>query len=106
LLASDEWQLDAYRNDAIRLLCIAGLAGFPQVSMPLSTRLGAPLGLSLLGPAGSDQSLVVLAQRLAQGLVGPSSGMVSVMSAALGASACNRNDTQTQPECPKDCTER
>lgn len=67
LLASDESQLDTYRNDAIRLLCIAGLAGFPQVSMPLSTRLGAPLGLSLLGPAGSDQSLVVLAQRLAQG---------------------------------------
>jgi amidase len=32
--------------------------------MPLSTRLGAPLGVSLLGPAGSDRSLVALAQRI------------------------------------------
>ena len=67
LLSSDESSLDAYRNDAIRLLCIAGLAGFPQISLPLSTRLGAPLGLSLLGPAGSDQSLVALARRIVQG---------------------------------------
>jgi amidase len=67
LLSSDESSLDAYRNDAIRLLCIAGLAGFPQVSLPLSTRLGAPLGMSLLGPAGSDQSLVALARRIVQG---------------------------------------
>jgi amidase len=47
------------------MLCIAGLAGFPQLSMPLATRDGAPLGISLLGPAGSDRSLVALAQRIA-----------------------------------------
>jgi len=64
LLSDDESQLDTYRNNAIRLLCIAGLSGFAQVSMPLSTRLGAPLGVSLLGPAGSDRSLVALAQRI------------------------------------------
>lgn len=64
LLSDDESQLDTYRNNAIRLLCIAGLSGFAQVSMPLSTRLGAPLGVSLLGPAGSDRSLVGLAQRI------------------------------------------
>jgi amidase len=52
---------------AIRLLCIAGLAGFPQVSMPLARRIDAPLGLSLLGPPGSDRSLVALAQRIADG---------------------------------------
>jgi len=40
-------------------------SGLPQVSMPLGQRLGAPLGLSLLGPAGSDASLVRLAQRIA-----------------------------------------
>jgi amidase len=65
LLASSEADLEAYRNAAIRLLCIAGLAGFPQVSMPLATRQGAPLGISLVGPAGTDRSLVALAARLA-----------------------------------------
>jgi amidase len=58
-------QLESYRNRSIQMLCIAGLSGFPQISMPLGQRLGAPLGLSLLGPAGSDASLVRLAQRIA-----------------------------------------
>lgn len=57
--------LEEYRNLALRMLCIAGLSGFPQLSMPLAQRQGAPLGLSLLGPAGSDRALVALAQRLA-----------------------------------------
>lgn len=56
--------LEDYRNRAIRMLCIAGLAGLPQLSLPLGRRLDAPLGLSLLGPAGSDRSLVRLAERL------------------------------------------
>jgi amidase len=49
------------------MLCISGLAGFPQLSLPLATRVGAPLGLSLLGPAGSDRSLVRLAQQVVAG---------------------------------------
>ena len=57
--------LESYRNRSIQMLCIAGLSGFPQISMPLGQRLGAPLGLSLLGPSGSDLSLVRLAQRVA-----------------------------------------
>jgi amidase len=59
-------QLESYRNRSIQMLCIAGLSGFAQISMPLGQRLGAPLGLSLLGPLGSDASLVKLAQRIAQ----------------------------------------
>ena len=59
-------QLESYRNRSIQMLCIAGLSGFPQISMPLGQRLGAPLGLSLLGPLGSDASLVKLAQRIAR----------------------------------------
>ncbi len=57
--------LEDYRNRAIRMLCIAGLAGLPQLSLPLATRLGAPLGISLVGPAASDRSLVRLADALA-----------------------------------------
>jgi amidase len=64
LLSADEGELDDYRNAAIRMLCISGLAGFPQVTLPLASRLGAPLGISLLGPAGSDRSLIALAERI------------------------------------------
>ena len=65
LRSAAESSLEDYRNRAIRMLCIAGHAGFPQLSMPLASRDGAPLGLSLLGPAGSDRSLLALAARLA-----------------------------------------
>jgi amidase len=66
LCDADEAGLEDYRNRAIRLLCTAGLTGFPQLSLPLAQRLGAPLGLSLLGPPGSDRTLVGLAQILAR----------------------------------------
>ncbi len=58
-------QLESYRNRSIQMLCLAGLSGFPQISLPLGQRLGAPLGLSLLGPSGSDMGLVRLAQQIA-----------------------------------------
>jgi amidase len=58
-------KLESYRNRSIQMLCLAGLSGFPQISLPLGQRLGAPLGLSLLGPAGSDMGLVQLAQQIA-----------------------------------------
>jgi amidase len=58
--------LEDYRNRAIRLLCSAGLGGCPQISLPLARRDGAPLGLSLLGPVGSDRSLVALAEAVHQ----------------------------------------
>ena len=66
LLRSDDGDMmESYRNRSIPPLCLAGLSGFPQLSMPLGKRLGAPLGLSPLGPAGSDLSLVRLAERIA-----------------------------------------
>ena len=64
LRSEGEAGLETYRNRAIQMLCIAGLSGFPQISLPLAQRQGAPLGLSLLGPAGSDRSLIALAERL------------------------------------------
>ena len=70
LRSAPESTLEDYRNRAIRMLCIAGLAGVPQLSLPLSGRDGAPMGLSLLGPAGSDRTLVALAERLASAGVG------------------------------------
>ena len=64
LLSAPEETLNDYRNKALNLLALSGLSGTPQVSMPLATRLDAPLGISLIGPAGSDLSLVRLAARL------------------------------------------
>ncbi len=64
LRSESESALEDYRNRAIQLLCMAGLSGFPQISLPLASRDSAPLGISLLGPAGSDRSLIALAQKL------------------------------------------
>jgi amidase len=56
--------IQAYRERALRLLCLSGLAGFPQITLPLGAIDGAPFGLSLLGPAGSDRALLRLARTI------------------------------------------
>jgi amidase len=55
---------DRVRSQAMCLLCIAGLAGLPQVSLPLASLGGLPLGFSLVGPWGYDRQLLALAQRI------------------------------------------
>jgi amidase len=81
LLSEGEEALDDYRNKALNLLCLSVLARVPQVSVPVASRLGAPLGLSLIGPPGSDLALVRLAARLASDVAGrpaePASGSAS-----------------------------
>ncbi|HYC65853.1 MAG TPA: amidase [Reyranellaceae bacterium] len=50
-----------------RITCLAaqgGLAGHPQVSIPGSTVDGLPIGLSIIGPRGSDAQLVAVARAL------------------------------------------
>ena len=54
-----------YRHQAMHLLCIAGLGGLAQISLPLAEIDGLPLGLSLVGPRGSDLQLLGLARMLA-----------------------------------------
>jgi amidase len=66
LLTESDEALNDYRNNALNLLCLSVLSGLPQVSIPLASRSGAPLGLSLMGPAGSDLGLVRLARRIAE----------------------------------------
>ena len=53
-----------YRHQAMHLLCIAGLGGLPQISLPMAELEGLPLGLSLNGPRGTDMQLLGLARRL------------------------------------------
>jgi amidase len=62
--STPESSLEDYRSRSLKLLCVAGLSGCPQISLPLAARAGVPLGISILGPRGSDQSLIALAQQL------------------------------------------
>ena len=62
--ASTAEEKGAFRERAIRMLCWSGLSGFPQISLPLGQVGGAPFGISLLGPAGSDMALIKLGRRV------------------------------------------
>jgi amidase len=51
-------ELETFRAKAFALLAIAGLARLPQVSLPLGTFDGCPVGLSVIGPRGCDQGML------------------------------------------------
>jgi len=65
LLNTPAAALDDFRARAMSLLCIAGLAGLPQVTLPLATLQGCPLGISLIAARGNDALLLTLARRIA-----------------------------------------
>ena len=64
--ASEE-EFEAFRGRALPTLCIAGLAGLPQISLPMMTIDGSPVGLSLIGPKGRDRALIALARAILAG---------------------------------------
>ena len=46
------------------LTCMGGTTGRPQITLPFAHVEGLPVGLSLLGPRGSDEALIALAQKV------------------------------------------
>jgi amidase len=64
LLNTPAAELDDFRARAMSLLCIAGLAGLPQISLPLATLNACPLGMSLVAARGNDGLLLALAKRI------------------------------------------
>ena len=64
LRGTPQGELEHFRAAALSILCIAGLASLPQVSLSLATLDGCPVGLSLVGPPGRDTDLLTLATRL------------------------------------------
>jgi amidase len=57
--------LNVFRGQCIALLAAAGMAGCPQITLPLGRIDGCPVGLSLIGAPGNDTQLLALAKTLA-----------------------------------------
>jgi amidase len=57
--------LESMRVRVMRLICIAGLAGLPQVTIPAGSISGCPVGLSFIGWRGGDEALLELTAKLA-----------------------------------------
>jgi amidase len=64
---ASETVMEDFRARALSMLCGAGLAGFPQISLPLAEVSGCPLGVSLVGPPNRDRALIGLARAIMEG---------------------------------------
>lgn len=57
-LGLDGEKADAYRAKVMQLSCIAGLAGLPQLTIPVWREDGMPMGLSFIAGPGKDLALL------------------------------------------------
>jgi amidase len=64
LLNCPHEQTTAFRERAMGMLCISGIGRLPQVSLPLATVNGLPLGLSMVAARGNDEMLLAVAQQI------------------------------------------
>ncbi|HEY3145951.1 MAG TPA: amidase [Dongiaceae bacterium] len=62
-------ELTRFRDRTLSLTSIAGLGRLPQVQVPAGRVDGAAVGLSLIGPRGSDRALLRLGEQVAESLV-------------------------------------
>ncbi|NQX62584.1 amidase [Paenibacillus qinlingensis] len=60
-----------YRSRILQLGCIAGLAGLPQITLPLGQLDGCPIGLSILAGRGQDLKLLEWSHELFQEYLQP-----------------------------------
>jgi amidase len=56
--------LDTFRSRVMALTCTAGVAGLPQVTLPVGNVAGCPVGASFIGWAGADETLLEVAATL------------------------------------------
>jgi amidase len=59
-------EMDLFRTRVMRLTCTAGLAGLPQMNLPIGTLSGCPVGLSFIGWPGGDEVLLDMACELSR----------------------------------------
>jgi amidase len=60
---SEDDAIEAYTGRALTLAAPASLAGLPQLSLPLLSVEGCPLGVSLVGAPGADRALLSAARQ-------------------------------------------
>lgn len=60
-------EIEAVRAATLRMTAVAGVTGRPALSAPLLAVGGAPVGVCLVGPRGSDLALLAVARELAAG---------------------------------------
>jgi len=58
--------LESFRVRVMRLTCISGMSGLPQVTLPVGLVAGCPVGLSFIAWHGGDEALLDLAVKLAR----------------------------------------
>ena len=58
--------MESFRVRVMRLTCMAGLGGLPQMNLPMGTVAGCPAGLSLIAWPGGDEALLDVAVLLAR----------------------------------------
>jgi amidase len=63
LLTASRAEQDLVRAATLGVTAIASLAGLPEVTLPVATCRGAPVGLSLTGGVGSDRGLLAFARQ-------------------------------------------
>jgi hypothetical protein len=54
------------RRNTLTLTCLAGLAGLPQVTVPLAQVVQCPLGISLVAAPGRDMILLSYAKQVTE----------------------------------------
>jgi Asp-tRNA(Asn)/Glu-tRNA(Gln) amidotransferase A subunit family amidase len=59
--SADPSTVERTRTATLALTCLAGTLGAPALSVPALLVPGGPVGLCLIGPCGSDESLLDLA---------------------------------------------
>jgi amidase len=57
-------QMEDFRTRIMRLTCMSGLSGLPQITIPAGIVEGCPAGLSFIGWRGGDEALLDLAPAL------------------------------------------
>ncbi|CAB3764730.1 amidase [Paraburkholderia humisilvae] len=71
LIGASGAEVDEVRVRAQQMLCIAGLAGLPQVNLPWTSFDDAPLGLSVIGARGNDEGVLATARAVHDALACP-----------------------------------
>lgn len=62
----DPERLQAVRLKTLQFTCIAGMAGLPQITLPVIAESGVPCGLSLIARRGDDEVLLRFASEVVE----------------------------------------